>query len=173
MNQQMRGDVELLNLLCDEAPLVVGKDGASAQLSAKRIAHLTGFAQQTVSDYRRGKYNIPVEFWRRLLEHYPDSRIIALLLGDSGDYEVLYKGYMPADHPADFFRAAVAEEGSHHRKLAYIADILADGRIDELDETTVQSYHDEYVQHRSRDCSLHFAVMQAFRKAQRRKVGAT
>jgi len=163
---EMRTDVELLNALCNEAPLVMEASGLAFPLSKKRIAHVTGMSVQTVSDYGSGHYNIPIEFWRRLLSYCCDPRIIALLLGDDGRFEVVVHNRLPESEGRDFFKQAVADEGDHYQKMMYVAEMLADGRIDELDRASVQSYHDAYLRHRMTDAALHHAIMRQYRKAQ-------
>ena len=166
MEQDMRSDVELLNTLCDEAPLVVDRvTGRSVVLSKKVIALWTGRAVQTVSDYATGKLNIPIEFWRRILEHHFDPRIPNLLFPEDYDHQAIAPWRAEPANARQFFRQAVQESGAHHAKQTYIADILADGRIDELDASTVQDYADAYVHHRALDCQLHRAILQAFNRA--------
>ncbi len=169
MDREMRSDAELLNCLCDEAPVITFASGGVASLSKKLIAQWTGRSVQTVSDYATGKLNIPIDFWSRILVHFHEPRIVALLLGDS-----LYEyTRLPADaQPTgrQFFKDAVTESGAHHEKMKHIAGILEDGHINELDARRVQEYHDSYIQHRYRSAVLHHQVMHAFQRSRAEKV---
>lgn len=165
MKGEMRSDADLLNALCDEAPHVIDRlTGNVACVSKKVIATWTGLAVQTVSDYATGKYNIPIDFWARILNHYYDSRIARLLFHFRDDVEIMFQqGEIPTSR--SFFSDAVTESGAHHKKQTYIATLLADGRIDELDASTIQAYDDAYYRHREIDCALHAAVMRTYRKS--------
>lgn len=170
MEIDLRSDAELLNALCDEAPVVQDRQtGRQMSLAKKVIAAWTGRAVQTVSDYATGRLNIPIEFWRSLLDHYFDPRIVVLLVPDDYDWEVHPTLNDPPRLARQFFRAAVEETGAHHTKQTYIADLLADGRIDELDGLTVQQYADAYHRHRELDWQLHRSIMTAYRSAVSRK----
>ena len=77
MEHDVRSDAELLELLVNEAPIVPDRvTGRNVVLSAKQVATWTGRSIHTVSDYKNGKSNIPADFWRQLLEHYFDLRIL-------------------------------------------------------------------------------------------------
>lgn len=163
---EMRSDVDLLNALCGEAPIVVDRTtGLAVSLGRKQLAHWTGLAVQTVSDYSTGKYNIPVDFWRRVLDHYLDARIIGLLLGDSHNYELVHHGEVRPNTAPEFFRDAVEQVGAFVAQQEYIAEILIDGRIDELDGNSVQEYHDAYLRHRLLDAKLHRSIIDKYQRA--------
>lgn len=163
MSEDVRRDAELLHhLLCCEPAIQDRVTGGLAQITAKRIALWTDRSEQTISDYRTGKTNIPVDFWRRILEHHLDRRIIELLAPNDVtiELEVLHL-HRPATGP-EFFREAVKSEGEHHQQMKYLAEMLADGRIDELDATTVQAYEDAYQKHRLTDAALRSAILNTF-----------
>jgi hypothetical protein len=163
--------VDLLVHLTDDCPVVFDRrSGGPVSLTAKVIARWTDRSLQTISDYRTGKTNIPVEFWRRVLEHYFDARIIALLVPDCLHWEAFDHDHLVDTAPA-FFRQAIAAEGAHHEQMKYVADILGDGRVDELDAGTIQKFSDAYVAHRTRDAQLHRSIIAAFHRS-REKAGA-
>jgi hypothetical protein len=166
MSEDMRSDVELLNAVLDQAPPVLDRrSGQSMTLSAKLLAHWTGRSLQTVSDYRIGKTNIPVEFWRAILDHCFDMRIVGLILPDCYNIELTRTDDPPPQGGREWFRDAVAAEGEHHEQLKYLCDILGDGRVDELDGGAVQKFHDAYMRHRVRDATLHRAITHAYERA--------
>lgn len=164
MESEMRSDAELLNCLCNEAPVITYSSGAIGSLSKKTLAEWSGRSIQTVSDYATGKLNIPIDFWARILTHYHEPRIVALLLGDG-----LYECYrLPAEGQRccrQFFVDAVTESGAHHEKMRIVAEILQDGHINELDGRKVQEYHDSYIQHRDRSAILHHQIMNAYQRS--------
>lgn len=163
---EMRSDVDLLNALCDEAPVVHDLvSGRCEVLSRKLIAAWTGVSIQTVSDYGTGKYNIPLDFWARILAHHFDPRIPRLLFGQCG-YPVTF-GMCIVSPGAErgFFRSAVEESGAYHETQKQIAELLADGRIDELDEKTIQKYDDAHARFISLSVGLHSAIMRRYRDA--------
>lgn len=162
----MRADAELLNAMLNDAPLIHLDDGATVALSAKLIAHWTDRATQTISDYRTGKLNIPVDFWRALLSHYFDMRIVQLILPGGYSAEVHSHGeYIPLTGP-QWFREAILAEREHHEQSMYLADILADGRVDETDAQTIKGYDDAFHAHRHREALLHRAILTAYRRNQ-------
>ena len=166
MSFEMRSDVELLLTIVDnESDCVDRLTGKVVRLSRKGVAHLTGRAVQTISDYCSGKYNIPMDFWKRLFERTGDTRIWGLLLGDGDTVEVILGDVPPPTNPRAFFKAAVAESGAHHQKQAMIAELLSDGRIDELDRQTVQDYHDAYLRNRHLDAVLHHQIIDVYNRA--------
>lgn len=173
MVYEMRTDADLLNKLCDEAPLVTDRvTGRIVTLSRQTLAYWTGMSVQTISDYATGKHNIPADFWRRVLEHYVDPRILLLLLPDDGCFDVCVTDRAtPADEPA-FFKEALALQKAHNEQLTYILDILSDGRIDELDASTIHQYRDAHHGHRLRDAQLYRAINATF-SAARQKAGAS
>ena len=166
MATEMRADADLLNVLLNETPLVVDRiTGRSVAVNAKMVAHWTDRSIQTVSDYRIGKLNIPVCFWRRILEHYLDSRIAGLIIPDTCEYDVqALDGTDPVTGP-QWFREAITAEGEHHEQQKHLADILADGRVDELDSSSVQAYDDAYRRHRMRDAMLHQGIIRRYKRA--------
>ncbi len=166
MEGEMRSDVELLLNLCNKASLVHDRlTRRWVSFSRQRVAHWTGLAVQTVSDYCSGKYNIPIEFWRRILEHCYDPRIVALLLGDPSRWELLIDTDPEPQTGADFFRRAVEDSGAYHEQQKYIAEILADKRIDELDTQTVVDYNDAYAHQRYLGAQLHRGINRVYHDA--------
>jgi len=168
-DQEMRTDRELLLSLVDTEPTVIDRiTRQPVVITRKRVAHWTGRAVQTISDYCGGKYNIPIDFWRDILAHHDDPRIADLLLGRL-DYELYIHGTARPETGRDFFRHAVEESGAHHEKQRYIAELLADGRIDELDASTVQKYCDAWVRQRMLDVRLHRSIVDSFNRAMAQK----
>lgn len=166
MNGDMRHDVDLLIHLCDTAPIVADRlTGRHVQLSRKQIAEWTGLSVQTISDYGTGVRNIPVGFWRDLLRRCFDPRIVALLTGDDAAIEVIYQPLSREPTARDFFRQAVETEGAHHEQMKQVAELLADGRVDELDARTVQAYSDAWYRHRLVDAQLHRSIMDTYQRA--------
>jgi len=170
-DREMRNDMDLLNELFDTAPVVLDQvSKRHVVLTRKRVAFWTGFSVQNISDYCTGKYNIPIDFWRRFLEHVRDLRVVALLLGDSGNWELQFPdgdGVL-ATH-VELFRQAVTAEGEYHEQMKYVAEILADGRVNELDATRVSAFSNAYYQHRATNAHLHQAVLMRFERAQARR----
>lgn len=166
MDQDMRQDVELLNFLCDQAVVYTDRlTGQTYQLSKKLVARWTNRAIQTISDYATGKINIPVEFWRMLLAHIDEPRIIFLLLGDRDDIDWAFLPAGDVRTTKDFLEGAIRDQGEYHQTQVYLAELLRDGRIDEADAPTVQKFVDAYVAHRATQASLQRSIVQAFNKA--------
>ena len=152
----MRTDAELLNHLVDVAPIVVDRLTSHAlQLSRATVAAWTGLAVQTISDYCTGRLNIPVSFWQRILLHHLDLRIVHLILLLNCACEIYATELPPISSARAFFRQALELEGTHHAMMSRIVDIIADGRVDELDTESIEAYHDTYHDHRERDDRLH------------------
>ncbi len=171
MHYEMNTDAQLLNELFDQSPIVTDCiTGVTYALSRKLVASWTGKSLQTISDYGTGKYNIPIYFWRCWLEHSFDLRILELLLGNSGKYEIIHNDFIDPLSPGDMFRAAVEQEGLHHKQMMHLADIIADGRVDDVDKESVVKYHHTHQLHRVRDAQLHAYIMQAHAKSFDRKV---
>ncbi len=163
MVQEMRRDAELLGELLDKADSVVDRAICrNVTFSVKVIAHWTGFSVKTISDYRIGKTNIPVDFWRRILEHHFDIRIVRLLVPDVIDFEVACTKYNVPDTTLDFFRKALQAEAAHHEAMKRVADILADNRINELDEHSINLYDASYHDHRQLEFELHRSIIARF-----------
>ena len=163
---EMRTDAELLNRLVDTAPIVVDRlTDHAVQLSRATVAAWTGLAVQTISDYCTGKLNIPVVFWQRILLHHLDLRIVRLILPLNCACEVYATELPPIRSARAFFKQALELEGAHHAMMNRIVDIIADGRIDELDADSIKAYHDAYHAHRTRDDQLHRMVMIAYQDA--------
>lgn len=171
--EDMRRDVELLNAMLNEAAHVHDiVTGNVAVLSAKQVADWTDRSIQTVSDYRVGKTNIPVDFWRSLFERTADLRIIALLVPlDAFHVEINSRRDPGPDTPVNFFRETLEAEAEYHAQQKALCEILADGAIDDLDARRVTLYDDAFWRHRRRDADLHRAVLSAYRRYAR-KVGA-
>ena len=170
MSDDVRRDAELLSALLNDAALVRDRlDGQIARFVVKQLAVWTGKAEQTISEYRNGTRNIPVEFWRSILEHFCDRRIIALLIPEEFDFEISdVRCNCPASAPA-FFRDAVEAEIAYHEQMKQVAELLADGRIDEFDVGTVKEYDDAFHAHRLRDANLHHAIINTYNRALERK----
>jgi len=170
--QDMRSDVELLVHLTDDCPVVFDRVARfNVVLTAKVIARWADRSLQTISDYRSGKTNIPIEFWRRVLEHYFDARIIQLLVPDCLYWEAFDPGRLVNTAPS-FFKEAVAAEGAHHEQMKMVAEILGDGRVDEIDASSIAKFNDAYMEHRTRDIALHRSINAAYTCA-RQKAGAS
>ena len=170
MDHDMRTDAELLNDLVSEAPIV--KDRATDRMVAvtrKLLAHWTALSLQTISDYGTGKTNIPIDFWRRILDHYLDPRIIALIMPDTCRFEVYHREPRPPVTGRDFFARMLDLEQVHHQMMSRVAAIIADGQVDELDTSSVQAYDDDYQAHRARDDQLHESIIAAYRHAVARR----
>ena len=166
MNGEMRNDVDLLIQLFDEAPIVQDRvTGHPVAFSRKVVSYWTGLSIQTVSDYATGKINIPISFWRSILQRFFEPRIVVLLL-PAEDYlcEIVPLTIQP-DTSKGFFRRAVEETGAFHAKQQRIAEILADGQVDELDEKSVPAYDDAYLRHRAMDASLHRSILTAYNRS--------
>jgi len=170
VSDDVRRDAELLQDLLNDAALVRDRvDGQVARFVVKQLVVWTGKAEQTISEYRNGARNIPVEFWRSILEHFCDRRIIALLIPEEFDFEISdVRCNCPASAPA-FFRDAIEAEIAYHEQMKAVAQILADGRIDDFDAKTVHDYDDAFHVHRKRDANLHHAIINTFIRAVERK----
>lgn len=170
MDHDVRTDAELLGWFCDYTPVVTDRvTGRRLVVSAKLLAAWTGKSLQMVSQYRSGTTNIPVEFWQRILDHHVDRRIIALMVPSDLTFEIVdARCNMPAS-PKEFFKDAVAAEIAYHDQMKHVAEILADGQVDELDADTVQAYADAFEIHRLRDAALHHAIVNTFNRAQERQ----
>ena len=63
MSDDVRRDAELLQDLLNDAAFVRDRlDGKVARFVVKQLVVWTGKAEQTISEYRNGTRNIPVEF---------------------------------------------------------------------------------------------------------------
>lgn len=174
MESEMRTDVELLIALCDSGPTVVDRrTGRSLTINAKALSLWSGLSVQTISDYKTGKYNIPISFWRSILDHCVEPRIVSLLIPDGVLFEMVDPCGLALVQPPQFFRKAVESGRAYFEQQERLADILADGRIDELDAASVQAFSDAYDQHRFLDAALHRAIVGTFRAAESRKAGVS
>jgi len=163
MVYEMRTDAELLNVLLNEAPMVAEqRTGHTQALSAKLIGYWTGRAVQTVSDYRTGKLNIPIDFWRRILDHYLDMRIVRLLISDLYIVEVTPHVAPPPPVGVEWFHQAVEVIGTFHAQQKSLADIIADGKVDASDAAAVAAYDRAFHEHRATEAALHRATLAAF-----------
>ena len=166
MRYEMGTDTDLLNGLVNSGDIVVDRlTGHKVALSRKQFAYWTARSVQTISDYGTGKHNIPLDFWRRILAHHFDQRILHLLIPDDVDVEVAFLNARPLSSPQEFFRHAIELEGAHHRTMMRITDILADGRVDELDAAAVKAYHASHCAHRDLDSTLHREIMRTFNQS--------
>jgi len=171
MDYEMRTDAELLIDLFNDAPLVTDRiSGVAFPLSRKLVASWTGMSVKTISDYCTGKYNIPIDFWRRWIEHNFDVRILQLLLGNSGKYEIIVNDAIDPLTPGAMFKSIVEQDGLYHKQMMYLADIIADGRIDEVDNASVERYHHAHQHHRVRDLQIHEFIMASHAKSFNEKV---
>jgi len=162
--EDMRCDVELLNAMLNESPHVhdVHTDRWVC-LSAKQLADWTNRSLQTISDYRTGKTNIPIEFWRAVFNRTCDLRVVALLVPiDLYNVEINPRQERGPESPGAFFREALVAESEYHEQAKALCEILADGKIDDLDARRVTAYDDAYWRHRVRDASLHRAVLRRY-----------
>lgn len=170
MSDDVRRDAELLSAMLNDAAWLHDRlDGKLARFVVKQLVVWTGKAEQTISEYRNGTRNIPIEFWRSILEHFCDRRIIALLIPEEFDFEISDQRYnCPASAPA-FFRDTLEAEIAYHTEMLALVQVLADGRIDDLDAKAVHEYDGLFHAHRLRDAALHHAVVNTFNRAVERK----
>jgi len=164
---EMRSDAELLSTFLDDPPMVSANPASTfvTPLSVKLIAHWTGLSAQTISDYRTGKTNIPVDFWRRILEHWYDPRVVRLLIPDAYLAEIIPLAQTIPDAGSGWFREIMQAERAHYETQIYLADILADGRVDETDAASIQAYDDAFHSHRHREALLHRAILTKFTRS--------
>ena len=161
----MRRDAELLSLLLQCEPWVLDRmDGKARQFIVKTLVAWTGKSEQTISQYRNGTSNIPVEFWRSILDHHLDPRIVHLLIPLDVRIDLTIDTADEPASPPEFFRAAVQAEGEHHEQMKLICELLADGRIDELDRETVVAYEAAFHQHRLTDAALYRAIVNTYNR---------
>lgn len=166
MCHEMRSDAELLNAILNDADCVRDRQtGRVRVLSAKLLAAWTGRSVQTVSDYRVGKTNIPIDFWKLLLTRVIDTRVLALIT--PGDMSIEMNSIPACQHEtaSAFFIESLKAEQEHSEMQQRIAEILADGQVDELDAATVQQYDDTYHAHRLRDAALHRGILAKFNRS--------
>lgn len=162
MDHEMGVDADLLNELFEAAPVVRDRRlGRDVCFSRKQISHWTGKSIQTISDYCLGGRNIPTEFWQRILSHSFDMRIIRLLVPEDIECEFRFPEVRPPQGARQFFRDALELEKAHHEMMVYFCEIIADGRIDELDEARIAAYDAAYYKHRLHDMILHGEIMHA------------
>lgn len=162
--QDMRTDAELLGAMLNESEHLFDRVAqVNVCLSAKVIAQWTNRSLQTISDYRTGKTNIPIDFWREMFARTWDMRIASLLFPDYCNIEINDRRQCSVAKPKDFFREALQAEGLYHQQQSALCEILADGKIDDLDGQRVQKYDDAYWQHRTRDSRLHRAILHSYR----------
>lgn len=173
MFPDVRTDAALLITLLDEKASVLDRqNGHLAQITVKTLSRWTGLSDTTISLYRMGQANIPISFWRRILEHHIDARIIALLTPVDCSFDLNVNSIDgPASAP-EFFREAVKVAGEHHETMKYVAEMLADGRIDEMDSATVQAYYDSFQSHRLRESALHQAIITTYNRQAEAKAQA-
>ena len=68
------------------------------------------------------------------------------------------------------FRQSLISEAEHAEKQRLIVEIIADGRINELDHEGVAAYNKAYVIHRQRDAALHCAINATYARETRQSV---
>lgn len=174
MKKEMRTDVELLIALCDGGPAVVDRrTGRPLTINAKALSLWSGLSVQTISDYKTGKYNIPISFWRSVLEHHADPRVIALAMPDDMTAHEISVALAVVPSAPEFFRESVKACQAYYTQQQYLADILADGRVDELDAASVQKFSDAFRDHQRREASLHAAIVGTFEFTRARKAGVS
>ncbi len=160
MSPEMRDDAELLSHICDSAPIVRDRQtGIETLVCAKVLACWTSLSVQTISEYRSGVRNIPTSFWRAILTRWHNPGIVNLLIPDDYHAELIdFKEPVPLTS-TQFFRDAVEESGLFAEKQKHLANILADGDINELDRQDIMEYHDAFLEQRQTSDLLHRAVM--------------
>lgn len=159
----MRTDAELLQRFINDAPTVRDRvTGQTVTLCVKVLSDWTGKAGRTIYEYANGERNIPVEFWRAFMEHCPDTRIISLILPPGLRADVIDVTPGGPETPAAFLRDACKSIEQHAGLQKYLAEILADGRIDELDKTSVQRYAEGFHAHRRTEAQLFQAIVNKY-----------
>jgi hypothetical protein len=161
----MRRDAELLSEMLNDPGFVLDRvDGRLRPFIVKTLVLWTGKSEQTISQYRNGQTNIPIEFWRSILDHHLDHRIVCLLIPIDVRYDLTIDTAHDPASPAEFFRKAVEAEGEHHEQMKQVANLLADGRIDELDRDTVVAYEAAFHLHRITDAALYRAIINTYNR---------
>jgi len=160
---EMSYDAELLDDMLNSAAVM--RDGVI--LTAKALSLRTGYATQTISDYRRGRINIPVRFWRLVWNLTRDLRVANLLLADT-PCEITFSDQVRdiADSD-DLLQAAVDSLREFHQQEAYLLEILKDNRIDEADRVAIDQFNLAYARARQTQTEVHRAINRAY--ADRRK----
>ena len=169
----MRRDAALLSALLNDVDVVCDRvDGKLRQFTVKTLVAWTGKAEQTISQYRNGLSNIPIEFWRAVLEHHLDPRIVALLIPIDVRFELTIDSEKePASSP-EFFRQAIKSLEGYGKVMSYIAEMLADNRIDELDARTVDDFQRDFHAHRMAESALYRGICNTFNRIMERKAVA-
>jgi len=147
----MRADIDLLNDILDRH-------------TRKQLCMWADISHETLSQYVNCGRNIPVGFWRSLFRATKDLRILGLITCDIA-CEIYVQ---PAELPAcgrDFFAQSVTDSGKYHEMQTYIAELLRDNRIDEVDGETVQHYADSYLAHRANSALLFRAIMRTYQRS--------
>ncbi len=137
MTGEMYADAELLDDILNQAPPA----RCGTPVTPKALSYWTGLSVKTISDYRRGKLTIPVRFWRVVLRHLRDGRIVGLLLGET-PHAVTWLDELP-DLANDQAQLAAAVDclGRFHALQQCYAELIRDGRIDEADAPGVSEFN--------------------------------
>jgi hypothetical protein len=159
----MRRDAELLAALIQAEPWVLDRmDGKCRQIIVKTLVAWTGKSEQTISQYRTGQSNIPMEFWRSILNHHLDCRIVALLIPIDVCFELTINSDKGPLSPPEFFREAVQASGDFYEEMKYVSEILADGRVDELDAARMENYEISFYKHRLSEAALNREIKNTY-----------
>lgn len=151
-------DAELLDQMLNDSAVM--RNGHV--LTAKAISFHTGVAVQTISDYRRGRYTIPVRFWRQVWNLTRDPRIASLLIGDTPCEITFTDSIRDIAGDASLLAAAVDSLSDFHAQEKYLLEILRDGRIDEADRKSINAYNAAFVRARQTQNEVHKSVNRAF-----------
>jgi hypothetical protein len=135
-------------------------------ITAKLLAHASGYSVKTISDYRRGKLTIPSQFWRAAWNVTRMRSIPNLILADTPCDITIHDHLRRIEGDAAVLAQAIEAVGDFHKRQSYLADILKDGRIDEADRDAVAKYNEAYHQGRQHEAGIHFAINREFEAAQ-------
>jgi hypothetical protein len=164
----MYSDAELLDEMLDASAVM--RDGC--MLTAKALAYRTGKAVQTISDYRRGKLTIPVQFWRQVLNLTRDARILNLLLADNPCDITFNDDLRNIGDEKELLAAAIESLGAFHQQEAYLLEILKDNRIDEADRAQIAKYNAQFPVSRRLQAEVYRAVNTKFAAVQQERNSA-
>jgi hypothetical protein len=147
--REMKADVELFREILDD-------EGHG--LNVKSVAHLTRLSRDTIYAYQLGRINIPITVWSQLFEQTRDLRIVTMLAG-SVPMEFFSRDLMPdLTDDAGSLRGALQSMKDFHQMQAELAEIVADGRIDQSDAESVRKYNRHFVQHMAHSHAVHRAI---------------
>lgn len=157
--RDMNLDVDLLCRIIDTETATV-----------KQLAFWSDKSCDTIYAYRSGRIpNIPTGFWRRILPKLREVNspfayeIPSLILGDC-ECSLVFDSILPDVRSPGCATALLRAHIAACQTEQYLAELFADGRIDEADRERLQAYENSFIASQVASHAIHKAVMRICRQ---------